>query len=161
MCGENWTASYSNDLTSFGTVGIRIPHKGEVQMDPTHFFFMATSNGMESTADLANRCCIIRLRKQQQDYKFRRWDGKDLLEHVREKHDYYLGCVFSIIKDGLGVDFHKVRSSGTTSEHGQKNLMHIKYLIPTPATIYGWTQDGTGTNFQSSLVVAPECMFHS
>lgn len=86
-------------LTSFGTVGIRIPHKGEVQADPTHFFFMGTSNGLESTPDLANRCCIIRIRKQPQSYQFRKWDGLELLDHVKNNHAYLLGCVFSIIKE--------------------------------------------------------------
>ena len=92
-------------LTAFGPIGIRIPYKGESQMDPTHFIFLATSNMMESTPDLANRCCIIRIRKQPQEYQFKNWNGKEILEHIRLKHDYYRGCVFSIIKEWSRLGF--------------------------------------------------------
>jgi hypothetical protein len=45
-----------------GTIPARVPHKGEVQVTPERFVFQLTSNGFESTRDLANRSCITRIR---------------------------------------------------------------------------------------------------
>jgi len=88
-------------LTAPGEVGCRIPHKGEVYVQPRTYFFSATSNGFESTDDLANRSCIIRLRKQSPGYRFKSWPEGDLIEHVRINQTYYLGCVHAIILDWL------------------------------------------------------------
>lgn len=38
-----------------GTVPCRVPYAGTVEVDPLHFVFTATSNGMDTTDDLANR----------------------------------------------------------------------------------------------------------
>jgi hypothetical protein len=88
-------------LTAPGEVGCRIPHKGEVYVQPRTYFFSATSNGFESTDDLANRSCIIRLRKQSPGYRFKSWPEGDLIEHIRLNQPYYLGCVHAIIMDWL------------------------------------------------------------
>ncbi len=85
-------------LTAPGAVGCRVPHKGEVYVDPCRFFFSATSNGFEATRDLANRSCIIRLRKQPEGYPFKRWPEGSLVEHVQANQLHYLGCIHSIIK---------------------------------------------------------------
>ena len=53
------------------TVPARVPYKGEVQVRPDRFVFQLTSNGFESTRDLANRSCIIRIRKRR-GFRFRR-----------------------------------------------------------------------------------------
>jgi hypothetical protein len=47
-----------------GTVAARVPYKGEVQVRPDRFIFQLTSNGFESTQDLINRSCIVRIRKR-------------------------------------------------------------------------------------------------
>lgn len=85
-------------LTAPGEVGCRIPHRGEVYVNPRTYFFAATSNGFESTNDLANRSAIIRLRKQPQRYHFKQWPKGDLIDHVRENHLLYLGCVHAVIR---------------------------------------------------------------
>ena len=53
-------------------VSARVPYRGEVQVRPDRFVFQLTSNGFETTPDLANRSCIIRIRKRR-GYKFRRY----------------------------------------------------------------------------------------
>lgn len=87
-------------VTAPGEVGLRIPHKPEVHANVKYFFFLATSNGLEGTEDLANRFCIIRLRMQPPGYNFKSFtDGRDIVSHIKKNSEYYLGCIFSIIKN--------------------------------------------------------------
>ncbi|MBU0716122.1 MAG: hypothetical protein KJ964_12265 [Verrucomicrobia bacterium] len=83
--------------TAGGTVGARVPHRGEVQVDSRHFILMMTSNGVETTRDLANRASIIRIRKRP-GYVFHEFPEGDLLDHVRANHSHFLGAVFAVIR---------------------------------------------------------------
>jgi hypothetical protein len=78
------------------TVPARVPHKGEIQVDPARFVFHLTSNGFESTRDLANRSCIVRIRKRR-GYKFQEFPEGGLIEHVRANQGKYLGAVHAIV----------------------------------------------------------------
>ncbi|HEY5812558.1 MAG TPA: hypothetical protein VIT23_07890 [Terrimicrobiaceae bacterium] len=79
-----------------GTVPARVPHKGEIQIKPERFVFQLTSNGFQSTRDLANRSCIIRLRKRY-GHSFRRYPEGDLSDHVRANQAKYLGAVYALV----------------------------------------------------------------
>jgi len=83
-----------------GTIGCRVPHRGEAQINPSHTIFMATSNGLEMTTDLANRACIIRIRIR------RGWNPPDypegdLIAHVAANRDLYLGAVYSLLSSWI------------------------------------------------------------
>ncbi len=82
------------------SIGARVPHRGEVTVDPRRFFIFASSNGIEATRDLANRSSFVRIRKRE-GHLFRSYPEGGLLEHVRAKQPYYLGCVFSVIAEWL------------------------------------------------------------
>lgn len=69
----------------------RIPHRGEVQIDPRRFILQMSSNGIETTRDLANRASICRIDKRP-DYQYR-----DTLGEVHRLQPTFLGCVFSLI----------------------------------------------------------------
>ncbi len=84
-------------LTAPGTMPARVPHRGEIQVDPRGFVFQLTSNGVETTRDLANRASMIRIRKRSAGYGFRRYPEGDLYSHVRANQPWYLGCVFSVV----------------------------------------------------------------
>ena len=86
-------------LTAEGNFTVRIPHKGNLEVDPSRFFVYMSSNGLETTIDLANRCSIVRIKKKPVGYNFTPYKEGDLLEHVRANQPFYLGCVFSIIKE--------------------------------------------------------------
>ena len=86
-------------LTAGGRVPCRVPHKGSVDVDIRHFFFSATSNGMEATIDLANRSVITRIRKRPAGYQFKKWPEGDLLDHVKANQAYYLGCIFAVVTE--------------------------------------------------------------
>jgi hypothetical protein len=78
------------------TVPARVPHKGEIQVDPARFIFHLTSNGFESTKDLANRSCIVRIRKRR-GYKFQEFSEGGLIEHVTANQGKFLGAVHAIV----------------------------------------------------------------
>ncbi len=84
-------------LTAPGAMPARVPHRGEVQVDPRGFVFQITSNGVETTRDLANRASIIRIRKRPPGYVFYAHREGDLYSHVVANQAYYLGCVFAIV----------------------------------------------------------------
>jgi len=92
-------------LTCPGLFPARIPHRGEVQIDPRHFILQMTSNGVETTRDLANRASIVRIRKRT-GFAYR-----DILGEVKARQPYYLGCVFSVIAAWIAAG--KPRTSET------------------------------------------------
>ncbi len=65
-------SAYLESIITAGTdrVGVRVPHKGEAQVDITRISFQLTSNGFSSTKDLSNRLLMIRLLKQPANYAF-------------------------------------------------------------------------------------------
>jgi hypothetical protein len=79
-------------ITAPGLFPARVPHRGEIQIDPRRFLIQLSSNGFESTRDLANRASICRIRKRH-GYEYR-----DTLGHVRANTGHYLGAVFRIVK---------------------------------------------------------------
>jgi hypothetical protein len=85
-------------LTAEGSFPCRVPHRGEVTVPPENYFLFLTSNGVNTTRDLANRSNIIRIRKKPSGFAFRKFPEGDLLAHVRARQAYYLGCVFAVIR---------------------------------------------------------------
>jgi hypothetical protein len=76
----------------------RVPHRGEVGVPPENYFVFLTSNGVDTTRDFANRSSIIRIRKKPPGFFFRSFPEGDLLDRVRARQPYYLGCVFAVIR---------------------------------------------------------------
>ena len=85
-------------LTAEGSFPARVPYRGEVQIDPDRFFIFLSSNGVETTRDMANRSSIIRIRKRQR-FTYSNFPEGDLLSHIRANQSYYLGCVFAVIEE--------------------------------------------------------------
>jgi hypothetical protein len=85
-------------LTAEGSFPCRVPHRGEVTVSPENYFVFLTSNGVNTTRDFANRSNIIRIRKKPDGFMFREYPEGELLEHVRARQSFYLGCVFAVIR---------------------------------------------------------------
>lgn len=85
-------------LTAERSFSCRVPYRGEVTVPPEHYFIFITSNGVDTTRDLANRSNIIRIRKKSPGFVFRKFPEGDLLAHVRHQQAYYLGCVLAVIR---------------------------------------------------------------
>ena len=97
-------------LTAGGHIPCRTPGRAEIMVDVRNVFHLLTSNGVETTADFANRSSIIRLRKRHR-HTFRHFDDGDLLSHVAANQSYYMGCVFSVIEQWKA---HGKKSTGDT-----------------------------------------------
>lgn len=76
----------------------RAPYTGNIEIDTKRVVVMLTSNKAEITPDLANRSCIVRIRKQPPSYVFRSFREGDLLAHIRANQSRYLGAVFSVVR---------------------------------------------------------------
>lgn len=83
-------------MTASGAFPIRVPYQGTTYIDADNYFIAMSSNGVEMTPDLANRSLITRIRKQPRGYEFRTYDEGDVLDHVKARQPYYLGCVFAV-----------------------------------------------------------------
>ncbi len=87
-------------LTAERSFPVRVPHCREITIDPSRFFLLLTSNGIETTRDFANRASIVRIRRRD-GYTFRTYPDGDLLQHVRARQPFYLGAVFAIIREWI------------------------------------------------------------
>lgn len=96
--GKVDSAYIESFLTAPGNFPARVPNRGTIMVDPTRFFVMMTSNGVEMTPDLANRSSLVRIRKRE-GYAFQRTGQIDLIQFVHDKHDLFLGAVFSVIAE--------------------------------------------------------------
>lgn len=98
ICLDNFRGRLdSQHLEAFMTCptlfSARVPYRGEVQVNPRRFLLQMTSNGLEATRDLANRCSICRIRKRP-GHNYR-----DTLGMVEEDPGTFLGAVFSILTE--------------------------------------------------------------
>jgi hypothetical protein len=83
----------------------RVPHRGEVMINPKRFLLQMTSNGLEATCDLANRSSICRIRKRPH------FNYRDTLGELQRRQPYFLGCVFAVISEWIANG--KPRTSDT------------------------------------------------
>ena len=78
-------------------IGVRVPHRAETLVKTNRYVMMITSNDLVATPDLIKRSSIIRIVKRPREFKYKLYDGLDVLDHVRANQSYYLGCVFSVL----------------------------------------------------------------
>ncbi|MEJ1358021.1 MAG: DNA-primase RepB domain-containing protein [Candidatus Sedimenticola sp. (ex Thyasira tokunagai)] len=88
-------------LTWNGRVPVRVPHRGEVKVDAGAVNYQMTSNGIETTPDLANRSSVVRIRKRPPGYHFHQWLEGDIIEHITQCQAYYLGCVHAVVAEWI------------------------------------------------------------
>ena len=80
-------------ITAPGLYEVRLPGRGQIWIDPRRHVLQLTSNGMESTLDLALRSNICRIRKQQ---------GKILSDApalIRQDTALLMAAVFTLIRE--------------------------------------------------------------
>jgi len=85
-------------LTAQGQFSVRIPHAGEMYIDPSRYLVSITSNGMQTTRDMAKRSSFIRLEKQNNHHFHRFNDNDDLLVTIRKHQPMFLGAVLAVIR---------------------------------------------------------------
>jgi hypothetical protein len=76
----------------------RVPHREETEVNTARFTVMLTSNGLNLTPDMQNRCSVVNLHKQPTAFEFTRFDEGDLCAHIKANQAHYLGCVLSVVR---------------------------------------------------------------
>jgi hypothetical protein len=82
-----------------GKVSVRRAYSRTTLIDTSHVYWMTTSNQAQMTRDLANRSIITRLRKRPEDSPFKEYSEGSLLNHVQARSDYYLSCIYAVIRE--------------------------------------------------------------
>jgi hypothetical protein len=126
--------------TSAGPIHVRaLRRDGEV--DSRHFVIFATSNGMESTDDLANRLLVVRLKKQPSGYQWHQWPDGSILKHIEAHRGFYLGCVCKIFRAWMAAGSpqtccrHDMREFAGTMDWIVQNLFKLPSLAQDHADI--------------------------
>ena len=120
-------------------VSARVPYRGEVQVRPDRFIFQLTSNGFECTRDLANRSCIIRIRKRH-EFAFRRYPEGNLLDHIQANQGRHLGAVYSVVAQWLvrgNPSSEDLRGEGRFRKWAQAMDWIIEELFALPPLMDG------------------------
>jgi len=87
-------------LTCSGLFSVRGFRQASTEIDISRFVFQLSSNEMNTTKDLSNRAVIVSILKQPEDHPWKTYpEGEgELLQHVRNRQPYFLGCVFAVIR---------------------------------------------------------------
>ena len=78
--------------------------RADGEADSRYYVLYATSNGFDSTKDLANRMCMIRIEKQPDGYVWHSWPEGGLLKHIGVNRGDYLGAIHAILGAWLVLD---------------------------------------------------------
>jgi hypothetical protein len=101
---DNWRGKLASEMLESAltedTASCRALHADAI-VSTKGAFFMLTSNGAELTPDLADRCSFIRITKQPDGYRWHRYGGEELSEHVKNQRVHYLGCVYSVLSEWI------------------------------------------------------------
>ena len=107
-------------ITTPESVSVRVPRATEQIIDASAVSFQLSSNGVNTTSDMANRSCISRIRKQA-NKKWKKWGEGDLLAHVKAHQNYYISCVMSVIKSWAELG----KKMTDTTEHDMREWAQI------------------------------------
>jgi len=116
-------------------VSVRCAYSRTTLIETDHVYWMATSNRAQTTPDLANRSFITRLRKRDMDKPFTTYVERNLLKHVETRRDYYLSCIYAVIrawhargKPKTGEQRHDFREWAQTLDW----IIQKKFKLPPP-----------------------------
>jgi len=102
ICLDNLRGKLDSPLlesaTTETTFSARVPYGAPVQVDVSRLLVLATSNRAELSPDMANRVCVVRLRKQPPGYDFTRWPAGNLQDEIRANRPRYLSAVLTIAR---------------------------------------------------------------
>jgi hypothetical protein len=98
---HKFDSEYLEQVLTAERASARVPYQRAVEVDPKNHFFCVNTNGTGFTPGLLRRSWPIRIRKRPHDFRrnvYREGDRK-VLDHVRAHQPYYLGCIFSVIRE--------------------------------------------------------------
>ena len=144
------------------SVECRIPHRSNVSVDPRGICFTMTSNNAELTPDLANRCNIVRIRKQPTNHQFHPWAEGGLIEHIRVNQPRYLGAIWAILREWyrLGKPLaeddgnHDFRPWARATRHIVRNILEVGDPVDGVRTIQQRTSNSNFTWLREIAIAA-------
>jgi len=89
---------FESAIRGHGKVSVR-SLRTRAQVETHTFNWYLSTNGADLTRDLANRSIITRIQKRARGRKFRAYPEGEVIHHVRANQPFYLGCVFTILKE--------------------------------------------------------------
>ncbi len=92
---------FESFMTTDGRMSVRVPRMAEVEIDGRGVTVQVSSNGFDATIDFVNRASFVRIRKRPADYPFRKYAEGEVLDHVKARQPYFLGCVFAVVREWL------------------------------------------------------------
>lgn len=119
--GELNSTALESLITDPERVRARVPYHGEKQIDARAVTIQISSNSMKTTVDLANRSCVVRIRKRPRDCQWRQYKEGDLLVHVKSRQAFYLGCIFTVIKEWIRLGM----PTTDTTDHDMRRWAQI------------------------------------
>ena len=111
-------------LTWCGEVSARIPHQGEVLVDPGAASFQLTSNGIEATPDFAKRASITRMLKQPPGFSFKRFAEGICATILPPTNRVIWGRCSRSFVTGAGAGSPRQTQPATTFENGRASSTH-------------------------------------
>ncbi len=98
---------FLEEILTSESANARVMYTREVAVDPRNHFFFINSNSLPDKgwpilpATMQRRCWPIRIRKRPLNFVWNQYrEGKgDILAHIRANQRYYLGCLFSVIRE--------------------------------------------------------------
>ncbi len=100
MRGKIDSPALESLMTCDGLSSVRGFRQASTEIDISRFVFQLSSNEMNTTKDLSNRAVIVSILKQPEDHPWKTYpEGEgELLQHVKNRQPYFLGCVFAVIR---------------------------------------------------------------
>ena len=121
-------------VTAKGLIhGRSLRQEGDV--DSRRFILYATSNGMESTEDTANRLSVTRIKKQPRGYSWHQWKEGSLLRHVEANRGLYIGAICTVLREWVEAGepitdcHHDLREWAGASNWMVQNLFGLPPLM--------------------------------
>jgi len=162
---DNLRGEISNQLLESairgeGKVAVRRSYSRTTQIETDHVYWLATSNKAQTTPDLANRSIITRLRKRPWDFRFREYKGTDLLTHVERHGDFYVSCVFAVIREWYDRGKQRTEATGHDFREWSQTLDWIvQNIFKLPALLEGHRSEqlrisSTGLSFLRDVALA-------
>ena len=127
-------------VTYGATIEARIPYKRGIQVDPNRHIFQVTSNRFEATTDLANRACVVRIKKRPTGYQWKTFpDGLHLESHLALNPWPYLSAIYTIvarwIKDGKPRSEKERRGEGKFRDWWQVADWFARKIFELPSPL--------------------------
>ncbi len=130
----------STVIESFTTAGGRVQARAlrtDGEVDSRYYVLYATSNGFESTPDIANRMCMVRILHQPEGYQWYPWREGSLLKHISANRGLYLGAICSVLRAWIDQGMRSIPCRHDQHEWAGAMNWVVQHLFQLPDLMEG------------------------